>query len=169
MGRYRLVRYEGKRLYDVGILPDGTLLNPNNYPEADVRAAVLAADVGRHQRRQEAAARAVATRKRRREKAVYRAAEDLKANKLTPGQTCRICGRCLGDPESIARGIGSECWGHVLGVLNLIATRTHRDADSRDIPVCMECGAVSPLGAFGMELHRATCSRSRSRRDETRV
>ena len=27
-----------------------------------------------------------------------------------PGSTCRICGRALSNPVSVARGIGPHCW-----------------------------------------------------------
>jgi hypothetical protein len=99
-------------------------------PPGDVVRAVFTAYAQRHARRSERATRASVTRKQRQERAVYRAAEDLKANKLTPRQTCRICGRGLSDPDSFNRGIGSECWGHVLALLERIATRTDCDGES---------------------------------------
>jgi hypothetical protein len=46
MTKYKCVYYKRERLDDVGILPDGMLHNP-----LVVRAAVLAADARRHERR----------------------------------------------------------------------------------------------------------------------
>ena len=53
--RYNSVRHEGGRLFNVGILADGSLYNPNGYPADVVRAAVLAADIRRHERASQAA------------------------------------------------------------------------------------------------------------------
>jgi hypothetical protein len=44
MSRYKWVYHGAEKLYEVGILPDGTLHNPRKYPDDIVRAAVLAAD-----------------------------------------------------------------------------------------------------------------------------
>ena len=53
MSKYNWVRHNGEKLFDVGILPDGTLHNPRGYPDEDVRSAVLAADARRRERRKE--------------------------------------------------------------------------------------------------------------------
>lgn len=104
-----------ERLLDVGILADGTLHNPNGYPDEIVRAAVERAIARRTDRRKAAAAKAVVTRKRRHDKRVH----DV-AMKLLHGQgigrqhRCCICERKLDDEASIARGIGSECWQGLL-------------------------------------------------------
>jgi hypothetical protein len=108
-GRYR----------DIGIYADGTLWNPNGYPEEEVRAAVLAADERRKAeqqvRRRAGAVKAVATRRRRHEKRVYETAyRYMREGQLNPSQNCNICGRYLTDEESIGRGIGSECWQGIL-------------------------------------------------------
>lgn len=73
--------------------------------------------VSSHERRSQSAKRGARTGARRRQLLVYKAAEALKNNALTPRQRCRICGRGLEDPASIARGIGSECWEQVLAAL----------------------------------------------------
>jgi len=102
-------------LYDIGILPDGTLHNPHSYPEDIVRAAVQAADARRHERRSCAAKKAAGTRARRQKRQILAIARRIVANaKIGPRNNCVICGRGLGDPESIERGIGSECWQSVL-------------------------------------------------------
>jgi len=66
------------------------------------------------QRREEAIARGVATRARRREKRFQEAIQALRNNALRPADHCRCCKKPLIDPPSIARGIGPECWEHVL-------------------------------------------------------
>jgi Family of unknown function (DUF6011) len=109
---------DGGKLYEVGILPDGTLRNPRGYPEDVVRAAVLAADARRHERRSKAAKQAAETRGRRRERKVYSVVTRLlAANPIGPQNNCAICGRSLTDAPSIDRGIGSECWQDVLKVM----------------------------------------------------
>jgi hypothetical protein len=118
MSRYRWVCHGDTKLLDVGILSDGSLHNPNGYPNDLVRTAVLAADERRHQRRSNAAKQAAVTRRTRQEKRVYSVAKRLvDGGKVGPRNNCTICGRSLDDPQSITRGIGSECWQ---GVLNLI-------------------------------------------------
>jgi len=105
-------------LRSVGILPDGTLHNPNGYPEDLVRAAVEAANERRRKKRSEAAAKAAATRAARRERKVAEVVAKLKAGgHLSPGDYCEICKKHLDDPESVERGIGSDCWQHLLSLL----------------------------------------------------
>jgi hypothetical protein len=65
MSRWNLVTYNGMRMRQVGIMPDGTLYNPNGYPEDDVRTAVIAADARRHERRSQASKDAAVTRRQR--------------------------------------------------------------------------------------------------------
>jgi len=106
---------EVQTLYDVGILKDGTLYNPRGYPEDIVRAAVQRADAQEHETRSKAAKKAAITRARRQERQILAIARRIVANaKIGPRDNCVICGRGLGDPESIERGIGSECWQSVL-------------------------------------------------------
>jgi hypothetical protein len=118
MTTYRWVRHvhdNEMKLYEVGILPDGTLHNPRGYPDDIVRASVLAADERCHQRRSEAAKKAGETRRLRQARLVYEvAALIIKHGRLAPCSNCRICGKALDDPQSIERAIGSECWQHVL-------------------------------------------------------
>jgi hypothetical protein len=115
---WRWVHHEGQRLENIGIREDGSLHNPNGYPEEFVRAAVLSAEARRHTRRSRAAAKAAETRRRRVEQKVYRVAGNLRlGHRYGPAQHCYICEKALGDPDSVARGIGSECWQHVLAAL----------------------------------------------------
>lgn len=116
--RYRWVRHGDTTLYNVGILEDGTLYNPNNYPDAVVREAVLAANARRHERRGRAAKKAAATRQQRTELHVYAIAQNLLAGgKLEPRTNCRLCGKGLSDKASIERGVGSECWQTVMSAM----------------------------------------------------
>ena len=119
MSRYKWVRHEGGKLYEVGILADGALYNPRGYPEDVVRAAVLAADQRRHERRSHAAQKAAGTRRGRQHNKVYAIARHIVGGrKIGPRSHCAVCGRGLDDPQSVARGIGSECWQDVLTAIN---------------------------------------------------
>jgi hypothetical protein len=82
---------DGSKLYQIGILPDGTLYNPNGYPEEVVRAAVLAADQRRHERRSRAAQKAAATKSERRALKIAIIAERAVADQATgPRGRCRV-------------------------------------------------------------------------------
>lgn len=80
MSKWRSIYYNGARLRDLGILPDGTLHNPNGYPDDVVKAAVLSADQQRHDRRSRAAKEAAQTRRHRRERQIH-----VIANKIVQG------------------------------------------------------------------------------------
>jgi hypothetical protein len=112
-----------ERLRQVGILADGSLWNPNNYPEDVVRAACLAELADRHERRSRAAKEAAQTRGKRKQLRVWGTAKRIAAKQQTgPRQHCYVCGRHLTDAESITRGIGSECWQQVLEQVGSILT-----------------------------------------------
>jgi hypothetical protein len=118
MTTWKWIHHDGERLRDVGILADGSLHNPNGYPEEIVRAAVRSADDRRHQRRSEAAKRAAVTRHERQERKVYQLVEKLSAGgALEPCSHCAVCGKSLDDTDSIQRGIGSDCWQKVMRTL----------------------------------------------------
>ena len=109
------MHHDNTTLHDVGVLPDGTLHNPRGYPDDEVRAAVLAADARRHERRSRAAKKAAVTRRGRQERQVYAAAARIaQGGCIGPRRHCAICERGLDDAQPIARGIGSECWQGVL-------------------------------------------------------
>src|SRR5947199_2277344 len=105
MSRYKWVWADqpgGERLFSVGVLDDGSLHNPNGYPEDAVRAAVMAADARCHELRSEAAKKAATTRRRRQEKRVNEiAAQWAQGRRFGPGEHCVICHKGLGDPASI--------------------------------------------------------------------
>lgn len=118
MTRWKWIAHEGGKLYDVGVGPDGTLHNPNGYPDETVRAAVAAAEQRSHERRSRSARKAAETRRTRQDKRVYDAARRIAAGELFgPRKACYICGRGLDDSQSIRRGIGSECWQSVLDAI----------------------------------------------------
>ena len=114
MGRYRWLPSGDRALFDVGIWDDGTLHNPNNYPEAEVRTAVAAADERHRVQRQAGIARGVATRARRRALRIDRIAARMLITTLPSATSCQVCGRRLRDQVSMERAIGPECWDHVL-------------------------------------------------------
>jgi hypothetical protein len=106
-------------LFSVGIHRDGTLWNPNGYDPERLRTAVMAKVEERiaaqRQRRSDGAKQAAKTRARRVEKEIRKAAVAwLNSEKCEPRDRCRICGKRLDDPQSYNRGIGPECWQHVL-------------------------------------------------------
>lgn len=103
------------RFDDVGIRPDGTLYNPNGYPENEVRAAVLAAEERQRERRSKRAKMAAETRRLRRERLVHITVQRILAgHPIGPRANCAICRRCLDDPQSVHRGIGPECWQDIM-------------------------------------------------------
>jgi hypothetical protein len=119
-----------ERLFQVGVLPDGTLFNPNGYPDDVVRTAIAAAEARRHECRSNAAKMAAETRAERQQNRVgYIAKRIAAAQKTGPRTHCYVCGRHLTDPESITRGIGSECWQDVLAQISEI-TCAARDGET---------------------------------------
>jgi hypothetical protein len=121
---FNWVRHGETMLRQVGIFADGSLYNPNNYPPETVREAVLAALQRRHTRRSEAAKEAAQTRKQRQQAKVYAVAKRIVAKQnIGPREHCYVCGRSLDDPQSINRGIGSECWQYVLDVVAALQRR----------------------------------------------
>jgi hypothetical protein len=120
MSRYKWVHHGDARLYEVGIEADGTIYNPRGYPPDLVREAVLAADVRQHERGSRGAKKAAQTRSTRQRKKVYAIAARIAAgHSFGPRTTCVCCGRPLGDADSVARGIGSECWQEILRAIEL--------------------------------------------------
>jgi hypothetical protein len=119
MSKYQWVRVsETEKFYNVGILPDGALWNPNGYPEDVVRSAVIAADQRKKERRSRAAKKAAATREIRRGQKVYRIAQLIvDGRSIGPRHRCAICSKRLADNQSIERGIGAECWQGLLWII----------------------------------------------------
>jgi Family of unknown function (DUF6011) len=118
MSRWKYIRCGGDIYRDIGVNEDGSVHNPHGYPEDVVRAAVTEAEARRHARASAAAKKAAQTRRRRRERLVYKAVQRLMdGGALTPGTNCEICGRGLDDPESKARGVGSDCWQLILAAI----------------------------------------------------
>jgi len=119
---YGVISRDGKTFNDVGIYSDGTLHNPNGYPDDEVRAVFLKVEAERQERIRERRARgakkAVETRKQRREKKIYEVVKRMMADDpIGRGFCCAICGRLLEDPQSRERGIGPECWQDIIGLV----------------------------------------------------
>ena len=112
---YRWIQWQGQVFNKIGISGDGQLSNPNNYPEDKVRAALRWVGAKAVVTRKEATIRAVATRARRRAKVIHGIAAGILADRqYGPRNFCCICEKALTDSESIQRGIGPECWDHIL-------------------------------------------------------
>jgi hypothetical protein len=125
--KYRWINHGTARLESVGILEDGSLHNPNGYPEETVRTAVAEAEERQRERRSRGAQQAATTRARRQEQKVYAAAKRITEGLQTgPRENCCICGRGLDDADSVARGIGSDCWQLVLTELERYGDRVGR-------------------------------------------
>ena len=106
------------RFRDVAIDQHGALTNPRGYPEQEVREAIAAAQAQKSARRKAGAVKAAQTRARRRALKVDLVARQIVAGRIFgPAARCACCRKGLGDPVSIKRGIGSECWD---GILTLI-------------------------------------------------
>jgi hypothetical protein len=103
---------------------DGTLYNPNNYPHEIVWEILDWIAEEKRQRKADAIRRGVATRKRRRELKINEIAMALiRGDGIGSQMVCACCKKVLGDPESIERGIGPECWQHVLDMIERIQRR----------------------------------------------
>jgi Family of unknown function (DUF6011) len=114
MGIWRWIDHEGQTLRNIGILRDGTLVT-NGYSEELVRAAIAAAKQRQHERRSNAAKKAAETRRRRRELLMTKiTALVINGQRIGPLKSCCLCGKKLADAQSIARGVGPECWQDLL-------------------------------------------------------
>ena len=111
------VKHDGRRIPGaVFTLADGAHA-PGEDPRTVLEALVLAnRRLAAH--RSAAAKKAAATRERRRhlygQKLALRLAN---GESFGPSTTCRLCEKPVTDPESIARGVGSDCWQFVMSFL----------------------------------------------------
>jgi hypothetical protein len=121
---FRFVRWRSEVLNGIGIDSDGQLWNPNNYPEDKVRAALRYEAARREVRRKEGAIRAVETRARRHSKLIHEIGAGILAGRnYGPRSFCCICKKSLSDPTSRQRGIGPECWDHILVLIEYAKDR----------------------------------------------
>jgi Family of unknown function (DUF6011) len=112
---WRYMRVSGDIFYSIGIEADGSLWNPNGYPEDRVRELVTGALERARQRHEKAIKRGVEKRKRRRETRIHEAARKLLIEAgIGDRDRCYCCNKLLSDPVSMKRGIGPECWEIVL-------------------------------------------------------
>jgi Family of unknown function (DUF6011) len=104
----RYIRYDDKIFRNVGLKDDGSLYNPNNYPEDKARAAIA-------YEAERIARQAAATRQRRYQQRIHSIAKQiLEADGIGERHCCALCKKALTDPTSVKRGIGPECWDHVM-------------------------------------------------------
>lgn len=139
-----------EKLFKVGIWGNGTLFNPNGYPEDVVRAAVLAVEARRAERRRQSAKKGVATRARRRASQVNSVVKRIAEGKqVGPRYTCACCSRKLTDPVAIGRGVGPECWDTVVGLVERLVGKDTllRLAGQTDTPKIRITIAGMPLFA----------------------
>jgi hypothetical protein len=128
VGVWSRIYYQCQTFESVGVLRDGSLHNPNGYDEALVRQAIREATERLQKRRSEAAKRAALTRERRHQRRVYEIARRIVAREsLGPREHCACCGKGLTDAEAIIRGIGSDCWQHVLAAITASQGGTNRN------------------------------------------
>jgi Family of unknown function (DUF6011) len=112
---WRYVRHNGESFERVGIERDGSLWNPNGYPEERVRPIVEYFVNQKLVQRVAAIKRGVETRKRRRLTRIAEAAHKLRTQAgIGDRLCCYCCNKAFTDPVSIKRGIGPECWEHVV-------------------------------------------------------
>ena len=116
----------------VAYLPDGTIEAGGNDSE-QVARAILKAVSCRKLRRSASAQKAAETRARRTQAQVYEVARMVLAGRhQTPSLMCRICRKLVTDPVSRSRGIGPDCWGQVLAIIEELTT-SERSADNGEI------------------------------------
>jgi hypothetical protein len=77
------ITYKGERLYEISVYRDGTITNPNGYPEDLVRAACAARKAEKHARRSEGAKKAAVTRAERAKLLVKKIAMKIVAEEVT--------------------------------------------------------------------------------------
>jgi hypothetical protein len=137
---WKWVRHpDGRRILNPEVLHDGHTITSatsgNVTAAAEIVRAVFVARQAFHERRSRAAKKAAETRARRKELQVYRIAKELLAGGcLLPSSHCRICKKAVTDPESYARGIGSDCWQGVLGAME----RQRKAAADPALPAAVE-------------------------------
>jgi Family of unknown function (DUF6011) len=95
-----------------------------------VRAAIAGAKARKAERKQAGIRQGVETRARRREQRIWQAADAIrKGAGIGRRGDCYCCGKLLTDPISIERGIGPECWEHVLRAVETARATTSEPAD----------------------------------------
>jgi hypothetical protein len=126
---------EGQRLYGVGLYADGTIRNPEGYPESLVREAVERAVQSNKEWRSAIAKKAAETRALRRKHKIERIARSIIAGTFSPGKRCAICSRALTDEDSIQRGIGPECSAPLYAFLDKLARQEDAEAQKEEATV----------------------------------
>ena len=93
---WKWISHESQTYRNIARCDDGTLWNPNGYPEKAVLAAIEYAEERRRQGRSEAAKKAAVTRRKRTDKRIYEAARRIVDGHIFgPSDNCFICGKGL--------------------------------------------------------------------------
>ena len=117
----------GDKVRNVRVVVDGgvsRLCFDGGFTEAEVREVAIQTLRRKKQRRSDSAKKASVTRKSRVDQMVHVVAKHYTENKLQPSSFCLICGRFVGDPESVKRGVGADCWQKVLRVVETLVRHT---------------------------------------------
>jgi len=122
------------------------LWNPHAY-SLDAILPVLEAKVAEYEEdRRESYRRGGLTRRLRHEQKITKAARlYLSASGIPSAIVCQVCTKGLSDKQSIARGIGSECWGRLLCRVEEIKPFAH-NGPWLDI---IECARAIDIGYGG--------------------
>lgn len=115
--RWRWISYLGRSI----TAPQFTLRAGAHADNADPRfvlEALVTANRNLAARRSAAAKKAAATRDRRRHLYGKKLAIRIAGGEVMgPSLQCKVCDKPVTDPESIARGIGSDCWQFVMSLM----------------------------------------------------
>jgi hypothetical protein len=113
---YSSIGFGPNALHGVRILRDGSLWNPNGYPEERIREAVLAANERHLAKRSKAAQEGAKTRAARQQRQTAQLVKRYLSGQhiVGPLPNCAICGKAIDDQQSIERGVGSDCWQKLL-------------------------------------------------------
>lgn len=116
--KWKWIDHGERRLYNVGVLGDGSLYNPRGYDEAVVREAVRQAEERYHASCSIAAKKAAITRQRRRERLTYDVQRGLLPSATTvrasiASSAARGSGTANRLPVESEASVGSGCWSRV--------------------------------------------------------
>jgi hypothetical protein len=116
--QWRHIHFNGAKLTDPKFTSDGVCSAAGDVDRVTILRALITANRRQHDRRSASSKRAAQTRAQRVELLVYRTALRLiDGGSLSPSTRCIICRKRVTDEESIARGIGAECWQGVLAAI----------------------------------------------------
>ena len=122
--RWHWVRYKGQHITAPKFTAEGGAQADGTDPRADtadpriVLEALVQANRDLAVRRSAAAKKAAATRERRRHLYGKKLAIRISGGEVVgPSLQCKLCDKPVTDAASIERGIGSDCWQFILGLM----------------------------------------------------